>query len=180
MYNHIIEDNMKRLAKLLPIAAAILLMCIPAHDVSAQQTDDTHRSYIYCCVYFGSFKEIKTEKINAYTKTLGKEWKVTMSVDYGQYDDDFIPPLTDSDGNVRLFNSQVAALNWLGMHGWELISQEHSMMNGDSRNHRTYLRLDVTGLSYEEINGHLSLFSNEKYNLNTTDQVKHQQADGMY
>lgn len=171
---------MTRLVKLLPIAALILFMCIPAHVVSARQNDDSHRSYIYCSVYFGSFKEIKTEKINAYTKTIGKEWKVTMSVDYGQYVEDSISPLTDSEGNVRLFNSQIAALNWLGMHGWELVSQEYSMMDGDSRNHRTYLRLDVTGLSYEEINKHLSLFSNENYDLGTTDSVKLQQADGLY
>ena len=73
--------------------------------------------------------------------------------------------LKDSEGNKRFFNSQIAALNWLGMHGWELVTLDNSMINGTTTDGKLYLRLDVTGLTYEEINEQLSIFGNIKHQM---------------
>ena len=82
-------------------------MGMSAQMMSAQESSQGHNSYIYCTVEFSH-----TNK------------KVDMTVDYGQYDRYLLSDglvVTDSDGKPRTFNSSIAGLNWLGMHGWELI-----------------------------------------------------------
>lgn len=167
---------MTRLIKALPMVAVALFMCISAHNASAQQ-DAKHRSYLYCSVEFGGDKIAVEETIGNYTRE-SKEWRVTLNVDYGQVGGCYT--LKDSEGNKRVFNSQIAALNWLGMHGWELILTDDFMRNGTSAGGKLYLRLDVTGLSYDEINEQLSVFSNMKYDLDGKEDVKPQKKDGRF
>lgn len=139
---------MKRFVNVLPMVAVTFLMCISAHNASAQQ-EVKHRSYLYCSILFGGDKMVVEETIGNYTRE-SKEWRDILK---------------DSDGNKRFFNSQIAALNWLGMHGWELVTLDNSMINGTTTDGKLYLRLDVTGLTYEEINEQLSIFGNMKHQM---------------
>lgn len=152
---------MKRFVNVLPMVAVAFLMCISEHNASAQQ-EVKHRSYLYCSIQFGGDKMVVEETIGNYTRE-SKEWRVTLHVDYGQLGGPDI--LKDSEGNKRFFNSQIAALNWLGMHGWELVTLDNSMINGTTTDGNLYLRLDVTGLTYEEINEQLSIFGNIKHQM---------------
>jgi len=170
---------MKRLAITFPLAVMAIFLCFASGNAQAQQPEATPRSYIYCTVEFDAIKEVQEEKINSYTKVT-KEWKVTMKVDYGQYEDRYVAPLVDNDGNVRIFNSEIAALNWMGLHGWELITPYYGMSNGNSMNHKIYLRRNVTGMTSEEINEVLSIFSNKTYNLGDTDSTWSQNPDGLF
>lgn len=152
---------MKRVIRIL---AAIALMGISAQMMSAQESSQGHKSYIYCTVEFSH-----TNK------------KVDMTVDYGQYDRYLLSDglvVTDSEGKPRTFNSSIAGLNWLGMHGWELIPYA-TVIDGDSRS-TYYMRLDVTGLSYDEINRMLAIFSNKEYDLGEAEVKKAQQEDGRF
>lgn len=167
---------MKRFVNVLPMVAVAFLLCISAHNASAQQ-EVNHRSYLYCSIEFGGDKMVVEETIGNYTRE-SKEWRVTLYVDYGQLGGR--GTLKDSEGNKRFFNSQIAALNWLGMHGWELIASDGSMINGTTTDGKLYLRLDVTGLTYDEINEKLSVFNNMKYDLGGKEDVRQQQKDGRF
>lgn len=152
---------MKRAIRIL---AAIALLGMSAQMMSAQESGQKHKSYIYCTVEFSH-----TNK------------KVDMTVDYGQYNRFLLSDglvVTDADGKPRTFNSSIAGLNWLGMHGWELIPYA-TVTDGDSRS-TYYMRLDVTGLSYDEINRMLAIFSNKEYDLGEADVKKAQQEDGRF
>lgn len=160
---------MTRLVKALPMVAVALFMCLSMHSASAQQ-EVKHRSYLYCTAEFGADKEVVEEKIGNYTRE-NKEWKVTLHVDYGQSNGSTV--LKDAEGNKLFFNTEMAAINWLGMRGWELVTPDKHFINGTSSGYKLYFRLDVTGLSYEEINEQLSAF------IGGSD-VRTQKADGLF
>ena len=70
----------------------------------------------------------------------------------------------------------MAALNWLGMNGWELVATDDFIQNGTTNESKVYLRMDVTGLTYKEINDRLVIFTDPGLN----DSCRSQQPDGMF
>ena len=159
------------------LAAAVLFICFSANNAYAQQPEVNHRSYIYCAVSFGAAKESIEENIgnSSYTREV-KEWKTTIYVDYGQRNEGKPSPLAGSDGKTIFFNSRMAALNWLGMNGWELVATDDFIQNGTTNESKVYLRMDVTGLTYKEINDRLVIFTDPDLN----DSCRSQQQDGMF
>ena len=132
--------------RILAILAVIFSLCIAAS--SAAQTNEQDQSvYIYSIVKFKNTLQNST-------------WKVSLTVDFGQADYKEADKVVDADGNHKLFNSNVAALNWLGMQGWEFVPYP-TVNEGTSRS-KYYMRLNVTGMTAEEINEKLNIFYNPK------------------
>lgn len=147
------------------IIAAVL--CLLSYSVSAKQTTQSHTSYIYCLVQFQSTDIVKGRKVKMY-------------VDYGQTNFNIfgLDKVLNADGEEKTFNSEIAGLNWLGMQGWELTPYP-SINEGDPSS-KFYMRMDVTGLSYEEINEKLSIFSNKRFKMDHADTVRIQTESGLF
>jgi hypothetical protein len=97
-----------------------------------------------------------------------------MTIDFGQANYREREQVVDEDGNDLVFNSNIAGLNWLGMQGWELVPYP-TLNDGDSRT-KYYMRLNVSGLTLEEINDKLKIF----YNPKKSDTTYVQNKDGLF
>ena len=141
---------------------SIALLCISAYSASAQENVRTGKAFIYCTVNFKSSIFNKENKINNYTYK-SKEWEHTMTIDCRQHDSSINGSkitVTDENGNNVKFSSIMAGLNWLGMMGWELMPYPLAYDTDGFIPQEYWLRLDVTGLSTDEINQKLSAFKN--------------------
>lgn len=149
---------MKRALSLL---AVIFTVSIASLDATAQTSGQDRFSYVYCIVDFQNTKH-------------NNEWKVKMTADFGQANYRKREMIVDEDGNDRVFNSDIAGLNWLGMQGWEFVPYP-TLDDGDSRT-KYYMRLNVTGLTLEEINDKLTIF----YNPKKSDTTNVQNKEGLF
>lgn len=149
---------MKRVVTLL---AVIFTLCTASSNAEAQTSGQNQSAYVYCIVDFQNTKH-------------NNEWKVKMTVDFGQADYSKRELVVDGDGNDRIFNSNIAGLNWLGMQGWEFVP--YPTLNDGSSRTKYYMRLNVTGLSPEEINQRLNVF----YNPKSSDTTNVQDKDGLF
>ena len=147
--------------RILAILAVIFSLCIAASSVAAQTNEQDQSVYIYSIVKFKNTLQNST-------------WKVSLTVDFGQADYKETDKVVDADGNHKLFNSNVAALNWLGMQGWAIVPYP-TVNEGTSRS-KYYMRLNVTGMTAEEINEKLNIFYNPKHPYATYVQNK----DGLF
>ena len=147
--------------RILAILAVIFSLCIAAASVAAQTNEQDQSVYIYSIVKFKNTLQNST-------------WKVSLTVDFGQADYKEADKVVDADGNHKLFNSNVAALNWLGMQGWEFVPYP-TVNEGTSRS-KYYMRLNVTGMTAEEINEKLNIF----YNPKQSDATSVQNKDGLF
>ena len=147
--------------RILAILAVIFSLCIAASSVAAQTNEQDQSVYIYSIVKFKNTLHNST-------------WKVNLTVDFGQADYKETDKVVDADGNHKLFNSNVAALNWLGMQGWEFVPYP-TVNEGTSRS-KYYMRLNVTGMTAEEINEKLNIF----YNPKQSDATYVQNKDGLF
>ena len=131
-----------------------------AQEASAAVPDNevSGKAYIYCKVSFEYTKVLKEEKIHNYTRKV-KEYARTLTIDCRHENDDlisFMGMVKDNDGNPKLFKSSMAGLNWLGMMGWEMMPYPRAY-DPDLIDKSVYwFRLDVTGLTIEQINRKLS------------------------
>ena len=147
--------------RVLTLLAVIFTLCTASSNAAAQTSGRNQSVYVYCIVDFHN------------TKILN-EWKVKMSVDFGQSNYTKREHVVDKNGYDRIFNSEIAGLNWLGMQGWEFVSYP-TLNEGDSVS-EYYMRLNVTGMSQEEINETLSVF----YNPKKSDTTIVQNRDGLF
>ena len=147
--------------RILAILAVIFSLCIAAASVAAQTNEQDQSVYIYSIVKFKNTLQNST-------------WKVSLTVDFGQADYKEADKVVDADGNHKLFNSNVAALNWLGMQGWEFVPYP-TVNEGTSRS-KYYMRLNVTGMTADEINEKLNIF----YNPKQSDATSVQNKDGLF
>lgn len=147
--------------RILTTIALIFCLCIAASSVAAQTNGQAQSVYIYSIVKFKNSLQNST-------------WKVSLTIDFGQADYKESDKVVDTDGNLKLFNSNVAALNWLGMQGWEFVPYP-TVNEGTSRS-KYYMRLNVTGMTAEEINDKLNIF----YNPKQSDTSYIQNKDGMF
>ena len=116
------------------------------------------REYIYCTVDFSDNPNRKCE----------------IFVDFGQHMKKLLP---DTVNDIRLmgqFNSEMAAINWMSRNGWELFMYRPHMSEGSSYI-RYVMRMDVTGMTEEQINSKLTMF------IMPTDDVRPpQNPDGSF
>ena len=80
--------------------------------------------------------------------------KCDIVVDYGQFDGKLIAKSISKLCNMDYFNSEMAAINWLSRNGWELYMYR-PRLDDDIDYERYIMRMNVTGLSEEEINKRL-------------------------
>lgn len=126
--------------------AVMLLTISSACVLSAQDNSPVNKSYIYCTVAFDSFKV--------------EERMFKMKIDCRQYDSDlngFFGILNDENGKPREFVSQIAGINWLGLMGWEIVTYPIQYKPEYIVETTYWLRMDVSGLSHDEINKKLSV-----------------------
>ena len=145
-------------------AVAIVLMVSTAATVAAQDKTSSENAYIYCRVTFDDFKVQKEKQIHAYTQKY-TERVYKMSVDCRQYDDDLtyiFGVINDEDGQPREFRSYMAGLNWLGRMGWELLPYPTTYRSDMSQDLAYWFRMDVSGLSTDDINAKLSALKPSK------------------
>lgn len=150
---------MKSISNILRLfAVAIVLMVSTTATVAAQDKTSSENAYIYCRVTFDGFKVQKEKQIHAYTKKY-TERVYKMSVDCRQYDDDLtyiFGVINDEDGQPREFRSYMAGLNWLGRMGWELLPYPTTFRSDMELELEYWFRMDVSGLSADEINAKLA------------------------
>ena len=146
---------MKSISNILRLfAVAIILMVSTAATVAAQDKTSSENAYIYCRVTFDDFKVQKEKQIHAYTQK-HTERVYKMSVDCRQYDDDLtyvFGVINDEEGNPREFRSYMAGLNWLGRMGWEMLPYPTTYRSDINLDLEYWFRMDVSGLSTDEIN----------------------------
>ena len=156
---------MKSISNILRLfAVAIVLMVSTAATVAAQDKISSENAYIYCRVTFDDFKVQKEKQIHNYTQKY-TERAYKMSVDCRQYDDDLtyiFGVINDEDGRPREFRSYMAGLNWLGRMGWEMLPYPTTYRSDVIQDLEYWLRMDVSGLSADEINARLSLLRPSK------------------
>ena len=132
--------------------------------VSVENNDVIGKAYIYCKVSFDDTKVEREEKIHNYTRTV-KERAYTLRVDCRQDNCDLISfygIVKDDEGNQKEFKSLMAGLNWMGMMGWELVPYPIAYRSDMSVSTEYWFRLDVSGLTIEQINKKLSEFGVQK------------------
>ena len=145
-------------------AVAIVLMVSTATTVAAQDKTSSENAYIYCRVTFDDLKIQKEKQIHNYTQKY-TERVYKMSVDCRQYDDDLtyvFGVINDEEGNPREFRSYMAGLNWLGRMGWEMLPYPTTYRSDVSQDLEYWFRMDVSGLSTDEINAKLALLRPSK------------------
>ena len=145
-------------------AVAIVLMVSTAATVAAQDKTSSENAYIYCRVTFDDLKIQKEKQIHNYTQKY-TERVYKMSVDCRQYDDDLtyvFGVINDEEGNPREFRSYMAGLNWLGRMGWEMLPYPTTYRSDVSQDLEYWFRMDVSGLSTDEINAKLALLRPSK------------------
>ena len=139
-------------------AAAIVFMVSKAATVAAQDKTSSDKAYIYCSVTFNDFKVQKEKQIHNYTQKY-TERVYKMSVDCRQYEDDLtyiFGVINDEEGRPREFRSYMAGLNWLGRMGSEMLQYPTSYTSDMNLDQVYWVRMDVSGLSADEINAKLS------------------------
>ena len=139
-------------------AAVIVFIFSTAGTLSAQDKTSSDRAYIYCSVTFNDFKVQKEKQIHNYTQKY-TERVYKMSVDCRQYDDDLtyiFGVINDEEGRPREFRSYMAGLNWLGRMGWELLPYPTTFRSDMELELEYWFRMDVSGLSTDEINAKLA------------------------
>ena len=150
---------MKSISNILRLfAVAIVLMASTAATVAAQDKTSSENAYIYCRVTFDDFKVQKEKQIHNYTQKY-TERAYKMSVDCRQYDDDLtyiFGVINDEDGQPREFRSYMAGLNWLGRMGWEMLPYPTTYRSDVIQDLEYWFRMDVSGLSTDEINAKLA------------------------
>ena len=150
---------MKSISNILRLfAVAIVLMASTAATVAAQDKTSSENAYIYCRVTFDGFKVQKEKQIHNYTQKY-TERVYKMSVDCRQYDDDLtyiFGVINDEDGQPREFRSYMAGLNWLGRMGWEMLPYPTTYRSDVIQDLEYWFRMDVSGLSADEINAKLA------------------------
>lgn len=132
--------------------------------VSFENNDVIGKAYIYCKVRFDDTKVEREEKIHNYTRTV-KERAYTLRVDCRQDNCDLISfygIVKNDEGNQKEFKSLMAGLNWMGMMGWELVPYPIAYRSDMSVSTDYWFRLDVSGLTIEQINKKLSEFGVQK------------------
>ena len=145
-------------------AVAIVLMVSTAATISAQENTSSDKAYIYCSVTFDDLKVQKEKQIHAYTQKY-TERAYKMSVDCRQYDDDLTyvyGVINDEEGQPREFSSYMAGLNWLGRMGWEMLPYPTTYRSDMSQDLEYWFRMDVSGLSTDDINAKLSALKPSK------------------
>lgn len=147
--------------KVLTLLAVFFAICMVSSNATAQTRGQDQSAYVYCIVDFQNTKH-------------DNEWKVKMTIDFGQANYREREQVVDEDGNDMVFNSNIAGLNWLGMQGWEFVPYP-TLNDGDSRT-KYYMRLNVSGLTLEEINDKLNIF----YNPKKSDTTYIQNKDGLF
>lgn len=150
---------MKSISNILRLfAVAIVLMVSTAATVAAQDKTSSENAYIYCRVTFDGFKVQKEKQIHNYTQKY-TERVYKMSVDCRQYDDDLtyiFGVINDEEGRPREFRSYMAGLNWLGRMGWEMLPYPTTYRSDVIQDLEYWFRMDVSGLSADEINAKLA------------------------
>ena len=150
---------MKSISNSLRLFAAVIVFIVSsAGTLSAQDNASSDRAYIYCSVTFNDFKVQKEKQIHNYTQKY-TERVYKMSVDCRQYDDDLtyiFGVINDEDGQPREFRSYMAGLNWLGRMGWELLPYPTTFRSDMNLELEYWFRMDVSGLSTDEINAKLA------------------------
>lgn len=150
---------MKSISNILRLfAVAIVLMASTAATVAAQDKTSSENAYIYCRVTFDGFKVQKEKQIHNYTQKY-TERVYKMSVDCRQYDDDLtyiFGVINDEEGRPREFRSYMAGLNWLGRMGWEMLPYPITYRSDVIQDLEYWFRMDVSGLSADEINAKLA------------------------
>ena len=139
-------------------AAALVFIVSTAGIVSAQENTPSAKAYIYCHVAFDDFKVHKERHIHNYTQKY-TERAYKMYVHCHQYDNELTyisGVINDEEGKPREFRSHMAGLNWLGLMGWELLPYPTTYRSDISQYPEYWFRLDVSGLSTDEINAKLS------------------------
>ena len=137
---------------------AIVLMVSTAITTSAQENTSSDKAYIYCTVSFNGKKVQKEKQIHNYTQKY-TERVLNMYVDCRQYDNELTyiyGVVNDDEGKPREFKSYVVALNWLGLMGWELLPYPTTYRSDMSQDEVYWFRMDVSGLSTDEINAKLA------------------------
>ena len=138
----------------------LILMCASAASLSAQAGAVSGKAYIYCRVWFDDFKVEKERQLGSYTQKY-KERAVKMMFNCKQYDTNLLSlngTVTDEEGNPREFSASMEGLNWLGLMGWELMPYPTPYRSDMEVFQTCYMRLDVSGMTYEQINEKLSVF----------------------
>ena len=150
---------MKSISNILRLfAVAIVLMVSTAATVAAQDKTSSENAYIYCRVTFDGIKVQKEKQIHNYTQKY-TERVYKMSVDCRQYDDDLtyiFGVINDEEGRPREFRSYMAGLNWLGRMGWEMLPYPTTYRSDVIQDLEYWFRMDVSGLSADEINAKLA------------------------
>lgn len=159
------HNNMKRFFIVL-MAMIIAIGSASAQEVSVivENNDVIGKAYIYCNVSINDTKVEVEEKIHNYTRTV-KERVYTLKIDCRQDNRDlisFFDIVKDNEGKQRVFNSPMAGLNWLGMIGWEMVPYPIAYRSDITVISEYWFRLDVTGLTIEQINNKLSEFGAQK------------------
>ena len=145
-------------------AVTIVLMVSTAATMSAQEHTSSDKAYIYCRVTFDDLKVQKDKQIHAYTQKY-TERVYKMSVDCRQYDDDLTyvyGVINDEEGQPREFSSYMAGLNWLGRMGWEMLPYPTTYRSDISQDLEYWFRMDVSGLSADDINVKLAALKPSK------------------
>ena len=143
---------------LISLAAALVFIVSTAGIISAQESTPSAKAYIYCHVAFDDFKVHKERQIHNYTQKY-TERAYKMYVHCHQYDSELTyisGVINDEEGKPREFRSYIAGLNWLGLMGWELLPYPTTYRSDISQYPKYWFRLDVSGLSTDEINAKLS------------------------
>jgi len=155
---------MKRFPKLMVFLAGLFLICVSASDLSAQDGAVSGKAYIYCRVWFDDFKVDKERQLGSYTQKY-KERAIKMMINCTQYDTNLKSlsgTVTDEEGNPRAFSTYMSGLNWLGTMGWELMAYPSPYRSDMTIFEDYFLRLDVSGMTYEQINEKLSAFQRKE------------------
>ena len=144
--------------------AGLFLICVSASDLSAQDGAVSGKAYIYCRVWFDDFKVDKERQLGSYTQKY-KERAIKMMINCTQYDTNLKSlsgTVTDEEGNPRAFSTYMSGLNWLGTMGWELMAYPSPYRSDMTIFEDYFLRLDVSGMTYEQINEKLSAFQRKE------------------
>ena len=120
--------------KLILLSTMLMMFCLTSFSQNATEVDD---SFIYCEIV--GRQKLFSNKIN-------------ISMDYGQFNKfGSNQTLVDANGETKIFNSMVDAMNWMGNDGWEFV-QAYTI--GDSKSGYVYhwlLKMDSSKLSPEDI-----------------------------
>ena len=155
---------MKHFPKILVFLTGLFLICASAANLSAQDGTPSGKAYIYCRVWFDDFKVEKERQLGSYTQKY-KERAIKMMFNCKQYDTELSSlsgTVTDEEGNPRSFSTYMSGLNWLGMMGWELMAYPAPYRSDTTIFEDYFLRLDVSGMTYEQINEKLSAFQRKE------------------